>query len=103
MVPVGNEEPSMTLAFAIPPCPASPLRNLDPRWKLAAFTLALLATALLKDLFAASAALAAALLLAWLGRIPRRWFLTRLELLLFILAPFVLSLPFLLPDESWET
>jgi cobalt/nickel transport system permease protein len=93
----------MTLAFAVLPCPASPLRRLDPRWKLAAFALALAAAALLKGLTSVLLALLCSLLLAWYGRLPPRWLLGRLGLLLLMLSPFILCLPFLLPDESWET
>jgi cobalt/nickel transport system permease protein len=96
-------ETVMTLAFAVPPCPDSPLRRLDPRWKLAAFLLALVAVALLRDLLSASVALVATLLLAWLGKLPRPWFLARIGLLLLMLSPFVLTLPFLLIDQPWES
>src|SRR5437588_10523946 len=91
----------MTLAFAIPPCPDSPLRRLDPRWKLAALALAVILVACLHELLPACVALAGALLLAWLGRLPRRWFLSRLALVLLFVAPFALTLPFFFPGESW--
>jgi cobalt/nickel transport system permease protein len=91
----------MTLAFAVPPCPDSPLRHLDPRWKLAALALVLVLVAFLQSLLPAGAALAGALLLAWLGRLPRRWFLGRLALVLLFVAPFALTLPFFFPGESW--
>jgi cobalt/nickel transport system permease protein len=93
----------MTLAFAVPPCPDSLLRRLDPRWKLAAILLTLIAVALLRDLISGCVALLGSLLLAWLGRLPRRWFLARVGLLLIMLSPFVLTLPFLLIDQPWET
>ena len=59
----------MTLAFRLPPCPDSPLRRLDPRWKLAALGLATVATALPRTLPAAAVALACALFLAGLARL----------------------------------
>ena len=96
----------MTLALAQLPAPESPLRRLDPRWKLAALTIALVVVALLRTLPAAGAALAAALGLVVAGRLPPRWYLTRLGLTAALLAPFVLTLPFLLPGPegtpSWH-
>ena len=92
----------MTLAFAVLPCPVSPLRRFDPRWKLAAFTFAGLSVLLLRDALVGGIALLVSLLLAWVGQLPRRWYLDRVGLLLLMLSPFVLSLPFLL-DASWET
>src|SRR4051794_30979146 len=85
----------MTLAFRLPPCPDSPLRRLDPRWKLAALGLATVATALPRTVPAAAVALACALFLAGLARLPLRWLLERLGALALVLAPFVLFLPFL--------
>jgi cobalt/nickel transport system permease protein len=91
----------MTLAFSVPPCPDSPLRRLDPRWKLAALSLTLVLAGLLQGLLPASVALAGSLLLAWLGQLPRRWFLSRLVLVLLFVAPFALTLPLLFPGDSW--
>lgn len=93
----------MTLGFSPPPCPDSPLRRLDPRWKLAALSLAVLAAALLRTPTAALLALTATLLLAALGRLPARWFLGRLGLVALVLTPFLLPLPLLLPGAgpSW--
>jgi cobalt/nickel transport system permease protein len=88
----------MTLAFAQLPSPDSPLRCLDPRWKLATLTLAVVGVALLRTLPALLAALAGALALAAAGRLPLRWFLARMGLLALFLAPFVLALPFLASD-----
>lgn len=96
----------MTLALAQLPCPDSPLRRLDARWKLAGLLLTLVAVALLRTLPAAAAALAGALVLAVAGRLPRPWFLARAGVALLFLAPFVLTLPFLLPGPegvpSWH-
>jgi cobalt/nickel transport system permease protein len=93
------------LAFTPPPCPDSPLRQLDARWKLAALTLAALATALLRTVPATALALAGALFLAWLGRLPLRWYLGRLGPVALVLALFAVPLPFLLhgsgPEWQW--
>src|SRR5262245_10803680 len=91
----------MSVAFAVPPCPDSPLRRIDPRWKLAGFSLALVAASLLHDPLTAGVALAGSLFLAWLGRLPLSWYLERLGLLLIFLAPFVLTIPLFTPGESW--
>jgi cobalt/nickel transport system permease protein len=94
----------MTLAFTPPPCPDSPLRRLDPRWKLAALTPAALAAAVLRTLPAALLALGLAVLLAALARLPPRWALGRLGAVALFLALFALPLPFLLdgPGPSWQ-
>jgi cobalt/nickel transport system permease protein len=93
----------MTLAFTTPPCPTSPLGRLDPRWKLAGLSLAAAAAAALHTLPPAGLALAGALLLAVLARLPWRWYLARAGALAAFLALFTLPLPFLLPGEgpSW--
>jgi cobalt/nickel transport system permease protein len=94
----------MTLAFDPPPCPDSPLRRLDPRWKLAALVLAAAAVAALRTLPAAAAALAGALALAAVARLPRRWFLARLAIVGLFLSLFTVPLPFLVdsPGAAWE-
>lgn len=73
----------------------------DPRWKLAALLVAAVVVAAARTLPAALAALAAGLLLAELGRVPRRWFWSRLGTVALFLLPFAL-LP-LLPGSgpSW--
>jgi cobalt/nickel transport system permease protein len=78
----------------------SPLRRLDPRWKLAALALAGAAVAALQTLPASALALAGALVLALLGRLPPLWFLARLGTVALFLAPFALVLPFLFEDAS---
>lgn len=85
----------MTFALSALPCPESPLRRIDPRWKLAGLVLLTLAAACLRHLAPASVALGGTLLLAALGRLPPRWFLTRLGAAALFLTPFVVSLPFL--------
>jgi cobalt/nickel transport system permease protein len=91
----------MTLGFSPPPCPDSPLRRLDPRWKLGAFVVALVAIGLLRELVPAAVALVGCLLLVRLGRVPVQWFLSRIGLVLLFLSPFVLTLPLLMPGDSW--
>jgi cobalt/nickel transport system permease protein len=90
----------MTLALNPLPCPDSPLRRLDPRWKLAALLLAAGAVASLRSLPAAALGLAGALALALLARLPGRWYMMRLGATAVFLAPFVLTLPFLLRDRG---
>jgi cobalt/nickel transport system permease protein len=85
----------MTLALSALPCPDSPLRRVDPRWKLAGLVLLTLISACLRHLAPAVVALIITLLLAALGRLPPRWFLTRLGAAALFLCPFVISLPFL--------
>src|SRR5438876_288767 len=96
----------MSLGFAQLPAPDSPLQRLDPRWKLAALGLSLIAVALLRTLPAAGVAFAASVGLAVAGRLPLRWYLTRMGLTAALLAPFVVTLPFLLPGPegvpSWH-
>jgi cobalt/nickel transport system permease protein len=91
----------MTLSFAPPPTPVSSLSRLDPRWKLAGLGISLVAVAGLRLLPATALALAGALLLAWLGRLPARWLAARLGLVLLLLAPFVLLLPWIVPGGFW--
>jgi cobalt/nickel transport system permease protein len=90
----------MTLALEQLPCPESPLRRLDPRWKLAALLLAAAAAATVRTLPAATVFLAGAVLLAMLGRLPWRWYLARLGALLGFLALFVVFVPFLVRDDG---
>lgn len=90
----------MTLAFSAPPQSFSWLSRLDPRWKLAALLFAAAVAASLHTLPVAGLAWTASLLLAWLARLPRRWFLERLAAIAVFLALFTLPLPWLLPDEG---
>lgn len=75
----------------------SPLSRLDPRWKLVGILIAIICVTALRTPQAAALALAGSLLLAWLGRLPRRWCLVRLGTMMLMVAPFMLLLP-LLPD-----
>jgi cobalt/nickel transport system permease protein len=94
----------MTLAFDHPPLTDSWLSRRDPRWKLAALALAVAAVLSLQGLPMALAALLAALTLAAAGGLPRRWLLIRLGIILLLLAPFALVLPFLHAGtgSAWE-
>src|SRR5262245_12031586 len=85
----------MTLSFDLPAPSASPLGRLDPRWKLAALLLAAAAAAALRGVGPAAAALAGAWVLAALARLPLRWYLVRLGVVLLFLGLFVGFLPFL--------
>lgn len=94
----------MTLAIA-PLAPLdSPLRHLDPRWKLAALVPAAFLVAALQSPPAVLAALAGAFFLVLVSRLPLAWYLRRLSGLGLILLLFVLLLPFLLegPGPAWE-
>lgn len=81
------------------------LARRDPRWRLIAFVLAIVAVAILRDPLPIAAGLAFALLLAWLGRVPRKWYRARIGLLLIAIVPFVLIAPFAVdrgePVWSW--
>jgi cobalt/nickel transport system permease protein len=85
------------------PEPESPLRRLDPRWKLASLLLAILGVTALQTPRTAALALAGCVGLAWLGRLPPRWCLVRLGTMLLMVAPFLLLWP-LLPGggPSWQ-
>lgn len=84
----------MTLRFTPPPRTDSPLGRLDPRWKLAAVTLAAAAAAVVRTPRAAAAALAGAVVLAVLGRLPVRWCLARVGAAVLFVAVFALPLVF---------
>jgi cobalt/nickel transport system permease protein len=86
----------MTVSFARIPCPESSLRRLDARWKLAGLTLAMAAVAAMQSWPPAVISLVVGLLLAGQGRLPRSWILARLGTVGLVLAPFALTLPFLL-------
>ena len=94
----------MTLLLDIPQGRPSSLSALDPRWKLAALAPAALAVALLRAPGPALTALAAALGLALVARLPGRWLMLRLGTALLLLALFVAWLPFVVRPghEVWE-
>src|SRR5262249_31880002 len=91
-------------AFDHPASPDSPLRRLDPRWKLVALVPAAAVAATLRTLPAAAVALAAALVLAVVARLPLKWYLRRLAALGPFLGLFVALLPFFVhgPGPVWE-
>jgi energy-coupling factor transporter transmembrane protein EcfT len=82
------------------PCPDSPLRRFDPRWKLAALTIALTTTACLQTIPPAAVALISAIILAYLARIPIQAYLERLTIILPALVLFIIFLPFVVPDPE---
>ncbi len=90
----------MTFSLSVLPSPDSPLRRLDPRWKLAGLVFAAVVAACLRHVGPAAVALFGALMLAVVGRLPARWLLTRLGAALLFFIPFVLSLPFLLRSRE---
>jgi cobalt/nickel transport system permease protein len=94
----------MAFQIAALPCPDSPLRRLDPRWKLAALVLAAAAVVCLQTIPPAAVALAGAIGLAYWGRLPGRWCLARLTTAALLIAPFLLSLPFFHDGtgSTWE-
>jgi cobalt/nickel transport system permease protein len=81
--------------FAAPPLTRSPLSRLDPRWKLAGLILAGAAAVAVQTVPAAAAALAGALLLAALGRLPPRWLLMRTGAAVLFVGLFAAPLPFM--------
>jgi cobalt/nickel transport system permease protein len=94
----------MTISFEPLPCPASPLRRLDPRWKLAALLLLAVLVAAVRTLAPTAVALLGALALAAVARLPWRWYLGRVAAVGLFVALFTLPLPFLLdgPGPAWE-
>jgi cobalt/nickel transport system permease protein len=84
----------MTLLLDIPAPRPSPLRRLDPRWRLAALLFYACCVIAMHSLLPVLAALAAALLLVLTARLPLRWVGLRLGAALLLPAFFVLWLPF---------
>src|SRR5438128_818898 len=84
----------MTLPLEHLEIAASPLGRWDARWKMAALVPAAFLVALLRTLPCALLALAGAMLLVLLGRLPPRWYLTRIGALALVLCVFVVWLPF---------
>ncbi len=82
------------------PCPDSLLSRLDPRWKLAALLLAIVAVLCLSRWPTAFLALASAVLFAAMARLPIRWCLSRLGVVLLVLVPFLVLLPFVHRDDG---
>lgn len=91
----------MTLAFSLPTTPEPTLLSrLDARWKLAGLLFVAAIVATLHTLPVAVAAFVVALALAFLARLPRRWFVKRLGAAALFLALFALPLPWLLAGEG---
>jgi cobalt/nickel transport system permease protein len=82
----------------------SVLARRDARWRLAAFALAIIGIALLQSPGPSAAALGLALLLAWIGRVPGRWYRDRIGILLLALIPFLVVAPFTVDrgERLWE-
>jgi cobalt/nickel transport system permease protein len=90
----------MSLPIGRLPRPASTVSSLDPRWKLAAFVVAIGLTAALRSPLAAACSFAGALLLAWLAHLPVRWFVQKLSYLLAPLVLFALPLVFFVRGQG---
>jgi len=82
----------------------SVLARRDARWRLAAFAVAIIGVALLRTAGPGALALAFALLLAWIARVPGRWYRDRITILLLALIPFLIVAPFTvdLGERLWE-
>jgi cobalt/nickel transport system permease protein len=83
----------MTLLLDIPEARPSPLHALDPRWKLAGLLGAAIGIALLQSPLPALAALAGALVLVLVARLPPGWFGVRLGTALLLPLFLVVWLP----------
>ena len=80
------------------------LARRDARWRVAAFGLAVVGVAVLQGVWAALAAFLFALVVAYLGRVPGRWYRARIGVLLVTLSPFLVCVPFTVDrgDRLWE-
>lgn len=85
----------MLVRFALPPAIDSPLARLDARWRLAGLLAVVAAAASVRTAGAAALALLAALLLAALARMDWGWYFRRLLLITFLLAAFLVPMPWL--------
>jgi len=94
----------MTSNFEPLPCPDSPLRHLDPRWKLAALLLSTALIAAVRSLIPVGVGLLGALTLAAIADLPWRWYLRRLAVVGLFVGFFTLPLPLLLdgPGPVWK-
>src|SRR5262249_25042482 len=84
------------------PIPPSPLARWDARWKLAAVMLATSGIAALDHLAPAAVALAVAVALLLVARLPLGWLVSRLSLFAFSALPFLLVLPFTLDGDGFD-
>ena len=90
----------MTLSLSPFPCPDSPLRRIDPRWKLAGTLVALVGIAAVRALPAACGGLALALALAFTARMPWRWYVSRIAPLSIFLTFFLVTFPLVVHDVT---
>lgn len=90
----------MQIRFEPPPQIDSSLSQLDARWRLAGFILALATVASLRSLSASLTGLLFAMLLVALAQTPWAWLTSRVIPLLVVVSVLVLPLPFL-STESW--
>ncbi len=90
----------MTQALLTLPAPDSPLRRLDPRWKLGALGLAALAAAALRAPATSLVAFGGALGLLVIARVPPRWYATRIAAAGLFLLVVVATLPFLIHGDE---
>lgn len=88
----------------LPPCTNSPLGRFDPRWKLAALLTAAGCVLALRCIPTAALAFGGALLLSLLARLPWRWCLARLGIVLLVLTPFLVLLPLVQgeAEPAWQ-
>jgi cobalt/nickel transport system permease protein len=91
----------MTIGLQSIPCTASPISRLDPRWKLAALAVLLVAATLVQQLVSTAVLLAVTLLLALLARLPWRWYSRQLGAAMGFIVLFAAPLPFLLQGSGW--
>lgn len=83
------------------PTPDSWIARRDPRWRLAALVLFAFVIVCLQTWQAAAVACALALVLAGMARLPSRWLLARLALVVPFVGLFALWLLILGPAPSW--
>jgi cobalt/nickel transport system permease protein len=81
-------------------CKGSFVARLDPRWKLVAIAVAMIAVCVVRGLPSLLAAFAGTILLLLLARVPIRWMLQRLAAIAPFLIVIVVLLPFLFRDEA---
>jgi cobalt/nickel transport system permease protein len=95
---------SMFSGFSHPPETDSTLRHLDPRWKTVTLLTAALLVPFLRSLPTATMAWMLAFALVLIGRLPVRWYLSRLSGIAAFLALVVCVIPFSAGHEDplWQ-
>ena len=80
------------------------LARRDGRWRLAAFALAIVGVAVLRQPGPVAAALVFSLTLALMSRVPGKWYRARIAVLLLALIPFLIVIPFTVDrgERLWE-